>query len=208
MNEDINSGDPIGMGMGSAAMWNGKRITAATAYLAEPPFNLTIELNAFVASIILSGTTAQGVRLVDGRCFWAKNDVIVSAGALNSPQLLMLSGIGPVDELKKHGIPVLHEIPHVGRNLQDHCFSYATLMLKPGTSTEASFEYNEAAKIVAKEEYVKHGTGLMTEMFNPAPMGYFQNEAVFHSAEFKELPQNVQARIRRPTVPVHEISTV
>jgi choline dehydrogenase-like flavoprotein len=104
VNPDVNSGNPIGMGMGAACMYQGARTTAA-AYLENAPSNLTVAVNSTVAKVILSGKKAKGIKTIDSKEYHAKKDVILSGGALNSPQLLMLSGIGPADELQKHGIP-------------------------------------------------------------------------------------------------------
>ncbi len=97
---------------------------------------LTIELDAHVTKVLFDGTRAIGVEYLKGRklykAFWdpaqgrgerkeayTTGEVILAGGAFNTPQLLMLSGIGPREELEKHGIPVLVELPGVGRNLQD-----------------------------------------------------------------------------------------
>ncbi|WP_109312965.1 GMC family oxidoreductase [Ruegeria sp. AU67] len=103
----------------------GERCSAAAAYLrgAKSRPNLTIMTGAEAQKILLDKKRANGVLLrqkgkaVEVR---ARREVILSGGAFGSPQLLMLSGIGPEDELKQHGIPVLHDLPGVGQNLQDH----------------------------------------------------------------------------------------
>jgi choline dehydrogenase-like flavoprotein len=79
-------------------MYKGSR-TTASAYLEDAPSNLTIMTNSPVAKVLLSGKKATGIKTIDGQEFHSKRDVILSSGALNSPQLLMLSGIGPAAEL-------------------------------------------------------------------------------------------------------------
>jgi choline dehydrogenase-like flavoprotein len=207
-NPDINSGNPIGMGMGPSCIYNGTRNSASTAYLSSVPPNLTIELNSPVAKVLLSGDSATGVRTIDGRQFHARKDVILSGGALNTPQLLMLSGIGPADELERHNIPVLHHHPQVGKNLQDHCFSTATLLQKPGPQSRGAFEFSEGPKQVAREQFLKDGTGPFSQIYNPCPMGWFKLDAVFNSSEFNALPSHIQEFHHRPTVPMMEICTV
>ncbi|EJT99617.1 glucose dehydrogenase [Dacryopinax primogenitus] len=109
----------------------GHRSSAATAYLtpdvlARP--NLTVVTSTLTTRVLLSrdGKRAVGVEVADekkrlGRfTVLAKKEVILAAGTINTPQLLMLSGIGPRDQLEAHNIPVKHELPHVGQNLQDH----------------------------------------------------------------------------------------
>lgn len=86
--------------------------------------NLKISTRSYVTKVLIAGKRAYGVEYVkDGKtCFaTAKKEVILSAGAINSPQILMLSGIGPTEELLRHGIEVIKDLP-VGRNLQDHLF--------------------------------------------------------------------------------------
>jgi choline dehydrogenase len=98
----------------------GRRRSAADAYLrpalARP--NLTVRTGAHVTRVVVEGTRATGVE-VDGELIRAR-EVALCAGTVNSPQLLLLSGIGPADELRRHGIPVVHELPGVGAHLEDH----------------------------------------------------------------------------------------
>jgi choline dehydrogenase len=103
-----------------------KRASAFTAYIdpvkAERK-NLTIEYEAFAAKLLLEGTRAVGVEYLQNgatRQARAAREVIVSMGPLNSPKLLLLSGIGPAEQLRAHGIPVAVDLPGVGENLQDH----------------------------------------------------------------------------------------
>ncbi len=103
----------------------GRRWSAADAYLkpARRRRNLTVETGAFAQRVRFDGSQAVGVDyVVDGRTRRADatREVILSGGAINSPQLLMLSGVGPADQLRDHGIPVVHELPGVGRHLLDH----------------------------------------------------------------------------------------
>jgi choline dehydrogenase-like flavoprotein len=119
-NRDVNSGDPIGMGMGTVCIYKGQRLTASSAYLSSPLPNLTVVPNSSVARILFKGKTAVGVETISSRTFYARKEVIISGGALNTPQIMMLSGIGPREELEKHRISVVHDLPTVGKNLQDH----------------------------------------------------------------------------------------
>jgi len=103
----------------------GRRASTARAYL-EPALsrpNLTVVTGALTRRVVLDGKRAVGVEYEkDGNSVVARatREVILSGGAYNSPQLLMLSGVGPADELGKHGIKVQHELPGVGRNLSEH----------------------------------------------------------------------------------------
>lgn len=183
INPDVNSGDPIGMGMGSVCIAKGIRETSASAYLSRPPPNLKILLNAQIARILFDGKRALGVETVDRRKLLARKEVILSSGALNTPQILMLSGIGPADELKKHGISLLRESPLIGQNLQDHCFSPTGIVLKKDTSLPA---------------------GPLAQ--SPTPMGWFKLPNVLSSVEFKDLHRRVRNHIHKPTVPIVELA--
>jgi choline dehydrogenase len=122
---DFNGGVQDGVGYYQLFTNRGWRSSSATAYLrpAQRRANLHIETDAHATQILFRGKRATGVRYrksgaehqVDAGC-----EVIVSAGALQSPQLLQLSGVGPRELLARHGIVVVHELPGVGENLQDH----------------------------------------------------------------------------------------
>jgi choline dehydrogenase len=130
-NDDFNGPQQQGVGLYLVTQRDGARCSAATAYLspevrARP--NLHIHTHALVSRITFdrpggAAPRANGVTYsMLGRAFHqqALREVIVCGGAINSPQLLMLSGIGPADELARHRIPVVAALPGVGRNLQDH----------------------------------------------------------------------------------------
>ena len=122
--DDYNASRPEGFGRGQYSIRNGRRSSAATAYLAPARRrpNLTVEVGAQATRILLRGTCAVGLEYIkDGRTVQsdAAREVILSGGAFNTPQLLMLSGIGPADHLRAIGIAPVVDLP-VGRNLQDH----------------------------------------------------------------------------------------
>ena len=124
-NRDYNGPQQYGVSPAQVTMVNGERCNAAKAYLTphlgRP--NLRVITRAQASRVLLEGKRAVGVEyLQDGRTqqVRARKEVILSGGAFGSPQLLMLSGIGPADHLRQHGIPVLHDLPGVGQNLQDH----------------------------------------------------------------------------------------
>jgi choline dehydrogenase-like flavoprotein len=122
-NLDFNGESQDGVGIYQVTQRDGKRFSAARAFLdpvRDRP-NLTIETGAQVERIVFEGRHAVGVEL-QGRVVRlnAGGEVILSGGAVNSPQILMLSGIGPAAELARHGIPLLHDAAEVGENLADH----------------------------------------------------------------------------------------
>ena len=124
-NPDFNGPRQEGVGLYQVTQRDGARCSAAVAYLrpARGRPNLTVVTGAQVQRITFDRGRASGVvYTVGGRAFHlpAEREVILSGGAINSPQLLMLSGVGPEAELRRHGIRVLHHAPGVGANLQDH----------------------------------------------------------------------------------------
>jgi choline dehydrogenase len=129
--DDFNGAVQEGAGYFQLTTWKGWRVSTAKAYLdpARERPNLRIETDAFAAAVDLDGKRAVGVRWRQGgtmRSARARAEVLVSAGAIQSPQLLQLSGIGPAELLAKHGIAVVHDSPGVGENLQDHLQIRAT----------------------------------------------------------------------------------
>lgn len=125
VSDDVNGYQQEGFGRMDMTVRNGVRWSTANAYL-KPAMsrpNLHLEMHADCQRILLDGKTARGIEYIKGgktiRAS-ARREVIVCAGAVNSPKLLMLSGIGPAADLAKHGIEVLHDLPGVGENLQDH----------------------------------------------------------------------------------------
>jgi len=125
LNDDFNGVDQEGFGCFQFTIRNGRRRSAAGAFLrpvlSRP--NLTVLTGALTRRVIFEGTRATGVayrrkdRDVLAR---AAREIVLSGGAINSPQLLMLSGVGDADDLGRHGIDVVADLPEVGRNLQDH----------------------------------------------------------------------------------------
>ncbi|MGA9402738.1 MAG: GMC family oxidoreductase N-terminal domain-containing protein [Haladaptatus sp.] len=128
-NDDFNGAQQEGVGHYHLTQKDGQRCSAAKAFITPilDRDNLTAETNAQVTEIRFEGDRAVGVTYEqDGETHQADaaTEVIVSAGAVNSPQLLMLSGIGPTDHLTDHSIKVQADLPGVGKNLQDHLFAF------------------------------------------------------------------------------------
>jgi choline dehydrogenase len=126
---DMNGFQQEGFGHMDMTVGGGRRCSAANAYL-RPALgrrNLTVRTHALATRILFDGRRAVGLRYQRGgepREVRARREVIVCAGPINSPQLLKLSGVGPSQELADHGIAVVHELPGVGENLQDHLEFY------------------------------------------------------------------------------------
>jgi choline dehydrogenase len=124
-NADFNGGEQDGAGFYQITQKAGKRWSAAAAYL-HPALrrpNLTVVTKALTTRVLLDKGRAVGVEYRHGGKLekaHAAAEVVLSGGAINSPQLLLLSGIGPADELGRVGIAPVHDLPGVGKNLQDH----------------------------------------------------------------------------------------
>ncbi|MCF2946632.1 choline dehydrogenase [Paraglaciecola aquimarina] len=123
--EDFNAQERNGLGYYHVTQQNGQRCSAAKAYISsvKDRQNLTIITNALVEKIVIQNKKAVGVKVtLAGKSIKLNvtKEVLLSAGAINSPQLLMLSGIGPKTHLEQHKITVEHDLPGVGQNLQDH----------------------------------------------------------------------------------------
>jgi choline dehydrogenase len=125
---DYNGPEQDGASMFQVTQKNGKRFSAADAYLrpAMARSNLDVRTNVTVLGVEFEDDRAVGVRLRKDRggveVVRAEREVLLSAGAICSPQLLLLSGVGPAEELRAAGVEVRHDLPGVGRNLQDHPF--------------------------------------------------------------------------------------
>lgn len=124
-NGDFNGPSQEGFGYYQVTQKNGARCSSAVAYLdpARERHNLQIVTKALVSRITIENGRATGVVYSSGgRAYHqhAQREVLLSGGAINSPQLLMLSGVGPADQLRRHGIDVVADAPQVGQNLQDH----------------------------------------------------------------------------------------
>ena len=171
-NTDFNGAEQEGVGFYQVTQKNGERCSAAKAYLTphlERP-NLNVITGARATRILFDGKRAVGVAYAQGGRqteIKAAGEVILAGGAFASPQLLLLSGVGPADELKKHGIEVRHELPGVGENLQDHIDYVAAYKSRSrdvlGVSLGGTIDLTRAIF-----EWRKKRTGLITTPFAEA----------------------------------------
>ncbi len=131
---DMNGPKSIGAGALTVNNINGVRMNTAVTYL-QPALsrpNLTVRSGVLVQRIVFNANRACGIEgSIDGRQMTAHGgEIVLSAGAVKSPHLLMLSGVGPADELRGFGIPVIHDSPQVGRNFSDHASISLRLQVK------------------------------------------------------------------------------
>jgi 4-pyridoxate dehydrogenase len=171
---DYNAQQQNGFGKMQCAVRDGRRCSAATAYLrpalARP--NLSVVVNAHATRVLFDGKRAVGVEYRRaGQKFTAHcgREVLLASGVINSPQLLMLSGIGESSELKEHGIPLRADLKGVGRNLQDHVMAPVTYRRK----TPGPFQRNMRLDRIALHLLNAHfrGKGFATNL--PSPMTAF-----------------------------------
>lgn len=161
---DYNGASQEGAGLFQFTIKDGKRHSTATAFL-KPALNrpnLTIITHALTKRVILKNDRAVGVEFITGKnttqTATATQEVILSAGSYQSPQLLMLSGIGPKDELTRQGIEVKHELAGVGQNLQDHLFTgVSALCSQRGTTTNYHLAPLQQAVALGKYFWGKKG---------------------------------------------------
>jgi 4-pyridoxate dehydrogenase len=162
---DYNGASQDGFARGQATIRNGRRCSAAVAFLhpARARAKLTLETKALATLLLMEGTRAVGVeyrRAGRTQRIFAEREVILSGGVFNTPQLLMLSGIGPADHLRAMGISPILDLPGLGGNLQDHlCITLSHLRQAPGPF-HAQMRLDRAALALA-QAYL-FGTGAAT----------------------------------------------
>ncbi len=168
-NDDFNGPRQEGMGLYQVTQKNGQRWSAARAFL-DPlagRSNLTVLTGALVEKIVVEQGRATGVAIRRGgkrEVVGARGGVVLSAGAFGSPQVLMLSGIGPAAHLAEHGIAVVRDVPAVGADLQDHCDYLVGYELDDPTLFGASLR-GMWSMIKGLVEHRRHGTGMLTTNF-------------------------------------------
>lgn len=139
-NDDYNGATQEGVGQYQSAIRNGRRVSTATAFLhpASRQFEVKIKTSATVTRIVVENGRATGIRYRQGATEYtvhAAREVILCAGAINSPRLLQTSGIGPGKVLKEAGVDVVHELPGVGENLRDHYSPRIVARAKDGVNS-------------------------------------------------------------------------
>lgn len=169
-NHDINGADQFGAMPTQVTQRNGERCSAAKAYLtpnlSRP--NLTVLTKATTHKVLFEGNRAVGVEYgLKGQSFQIKctKEVILSAGAFGSPQILMLSGVGAKKELESHGIEQIHELPGVGENLQDHIDLVHTYRSSAKRDTFGVSLKMASEMTKALPQWVKTRSGKMTSNF-------------------------------------------
>jgi choline dehydrogenase len=205
--EDMNGEKHDGVGFMQHTIKNGRRFSAYKAFI-EPirgrP-NLTVRTEAHVQRVLFEGRMATGVEVLrNGRLarIMAAREVILSGGAINTPQLLMLSGVGPAAEITRHGIPMVLEIPGVGQNLQDHFYIHTGWRSTADSSYNASlaglWKYWEGFKyLMTRRGYLALGSSQVAAFVKSCPEeGYADLQISFRPMTFQFLPTG-EARVEK-----------
>ncbi|MDH6149795.1 MULTISPECIES: GMC family oxidoreductase [Paraburkholderia] len=173
-NDDFNGADQEGIGFYQVTQRDGRRCSVARAYIYDRPrANLHTMADATVLRVVFDGKRASGVEIVRGgrtETLAARAEVVLAAGAFNSPQLLMCSGIGPAAHLRSLGIDVLHDAPEVGQNLIDHIDF--TIIKRVRSIEPTGFSVRGIARMLPQfVTFMRHGRGMLSS--NVAEAGGF-----------------------------------
>ncbi|EGE79598.1 glucose-methanol-choline oxidoreductase [Blastomyces dermatitidis ATCC 18188] len=206
LNPDHNSGNPIGMSVLINSAHKGLRSTAKDLLLRPSAVNLTIIANSPVQHVILEGKKAVGV-VANGTRYLASKEVILSAGALDTPKILMHSGIGPKEQLEKFNIPVVLDALAVGQGLRDHYF-VPLINTVAGTNNDRRAFYGDK-KVMddALQQWKRDGTGPWSKFACECGVGWFKIDGLTQTKEFQDLPTTEKEYLQKETVPHYEILT-
>ena len=206
---DYNGAQQEGFNVPQMTVRNGRRCSAADAYLrpALQRRNLTVETHALATRLIFEGVRASGVEYIRrGRTITARADreVILSGGVINSPQLLMLSGIGDASELRVHGIDVRIALPGVGKNLQDHISATVAYQRKEPGPVHRAMRFDRIVPALARAYLTGEGiaadlpTGQMAFLKSRPDAPLPDVQLIFHAAPLTATPYF--APFRKPYV--------
>ncbi|KAL2831501.1 hypothetical protein BDW59DRAFT_182154 [Aspergillus cavernicola] len=204
-NPDHNSGNPLGLSLMINSSGRGRR-TTADDLLVDAPNNLVIITESPVQRIILQNKKAIGVE-TEGVGYFATKKVILSCGALDTPKILMHSGIGPANQLKRFNIPIIQDLPAIGQGLKDHFFAPLVFKRHQDTNDRNSFYGSQHAMAEATTQWEKDQTGPWTQYGCQVGCGWFKSDKITSSDEFKALPSPVQDFLNRETTPHWELYT-
>jgi choline dehydrogenase len=185
---DVNGYQQEGFAPFDRTLHRGRRLSAARAYLhpAMKRTNLEVRCKTFVNRVVFEGSRAVGVELDRGDVVRA-GEVILCGGAINSPQLLQLSGIGAADELETTDISVVHDLPAVGENLQDHLEVYVQHAATQPVSEQPALKKWRRPEIGARWLFLRSGPGA-TNHFEAGGFVRSNGEVAYPNLMFHFLP--------------------
>jgi choline dehydrogenase len=188
LTDDVNGYRQEGFAAFDRTLHRGRRQSAARAYLhpAMSRPNLAVQTDAFVDCIVFEGSRAVAVELRTGEIVPA-GEVILCGGAINSPQLLQLSGVGNAQELEPLGIDVVHDLPAVGENLQDHLEVYVQHASTEPVSVQPALKKWRRPEIGARWLFLRSGPGA-TNHFEAGGFARSNDEVAYPNLMFHFLP--------------------
>jgi choline dehydrogenase len=191
LTSDINGYRQEGFAPFDRNLHRGRRLSAARAYL-HPVLhrpNLTLRCRAMVTQIVLTGSSATGVEYTQGgkRQRATAGEIILSGGAINTPQLLQLSGIGSPAVLEQAGVGVRHELPGVGENLQDHLEVYVQYGCKQPVSVAPALKWRNRPLVGARWLFLRSGPGA-TNHFEGGGFARSNDDVAYPNLMFHFLP--------------------
>ncbi|KAJ5713039.1 glucose-methanol-choline oxidoreductase [Penicillium malachiteum] len=211
---DINSGNPVGVGLAQFNVRNGERYYAANAWLNESARkslrNLTIVTETECDLLHSRNGIVTGVELYhrptgENLHVYCRKETVLCAGTFGSPKILMLSGLGPKDTLKQHGIQVKVNLPGCGQNMLDH--SIITCEYKVDNSIQAHNQIFLNPDLLADAEarYAKDHTGPLAMYGASGTLAFPRIQRLFNSKEFSNLNAKEQTFLMEPSRPSAEI---
>jgi choline dehydrogenase-like flavoprotein len=204
-NLDLNSGNPIGIGASASNVHEGMRCTSSSAHIQQAAPNLTIMVKSQATKILFEGTKAIGVEVNGKISMYASKEVILSSGALDTPKLLLLSGVGPAKELEALDINVIKDLPGIGKNMQDHCGVFISDLVNNAMSSRVPFIHKEDQYDDARKQWDKDRTGPLSTHYSALCLAFLKQEHLYNTPEFKSLSEQSKSYLLRPTVPIIEI---
>ncbi len=192
LTDDVNGRRQEGFAPFDRNVHRGRRLSASRAYL-HPVMgrrNLTVETRAFVTRILFEGTRAVGVEYVQGKGAPRRayaGDVVLSGGSINSPQLLQVSGVGNAGELGGAGVDVVHDLPGVGENLQDHLEVYVQYACTQPVSVAPALQWRNRPWVGLEWLLLKRGPGA-TNHFEAGGFVRSNDDVAYPNLMFHFLP--------------------
>jgi choline dehydrogenase len=192
LTDDVNGYRQEGFAPFDRNIHRGRRLSAARAYLHPVRHrpNLDVQTGAFVTKVLLQGTRAVGVEYVRGRGRPVQaraGEVILAGGAINSPQLLQLSGVGPADHLRGLGLPVVVDLPGVGEHLQDHLEVYIQYRSRQPVSVAPANRWRNRPWVGFQWLVLRRGPGA-TNHFEGGGFARSNDEVAYPNLMFHFLP--------------------
>lgn len=192
-NSDFNGAQQHGIGFYQTTTKDGRRCSAAVGYLkpARKRSNLKVLINQTVSKIVIKNGRATGVEVIEKgatRTIHARQEVIVASGAFGSPKLLQLSGIGDPEDLAQAGVEVVHALPGVGKNLQDHCDLDIIYELKDFQSIDRLNKVRPATAIAGLEYLAFRSGPLRSTVVEAGGFSYGNKDESTPDLQFHFLP--------------------